>query len=355
MDFDSIDQIKKIDPEGVYNSLLQLSDQCTDAWNEATKVDIPSDYKDVDNIVLCGMGGSGLGARVIESVFFDKLTKPITRVNGYHLPNFVNEKSLVVCSSYSGSTEETLENVDEAIKKRAKWMAIGTGGDLIEKSKSAGVPYYQINPIKNPSNQPRMAIGYSIVGQLALLNKTGLISITEEEISDATQIMREIVEINKAEVEAIKNAAKTLSLELKNKIVVLISGEHLVGATHVFNNQINENSKNFSADYTIPELNHHLMEGLSHPEDNEKNIHVLFINSNLYSDKITKRFEVTKEVIGKNSILYSNFTADSSTRLSQVFEVIQFGAFVNFYLAIAYGQNPSPIPWVDYFKERLSK
>jgi glucose/mannose-6-phosphate isomerase len=355
VDIETIEGLKNIDPQNVYGSVIALSAQVKDAWEKASSIEIPEDYSKVENIVMCGMGGSGLGARVIETVFGDKLKIPLIRVNDYHLPAFVNEKSLVFCSSYSGSTEETLQNVAEAKEKGCKWLAIGTGGKLIELAQDSGVPFYQINPTLNPSDQPRMAVGYSIIGQLALLAKIGLISITTDEITKAVGVMDGIIAQNKVEIAVNQNPAKTLAAELLDKIPILISSEHLIGATHIFNNQLNENSKNMSFDFVIPELNHHLMEGLAHPEANDKNLFCLFIGSNLYSERIQKRFEVTKDVVSKNNILYSDFTTMAEDKLTQVFELIQFGAFVNYYLSALYRQNPAPIPWVDYFKEKLAK
>src|SRR3972149_2629074 len=188
--------IKKLDTQNVYGSVLALPDQCLHAWEEANKVEIPEDYKNVENIVMCGMGGSGLGARVIESLYFSKLSKPLTRVNDYHLPPYVTEKSLVFVSSYSGNTEETVQNLNEALEKKAKIIVVGAGGKLIDIARENGLPFYQIVPTYNPSNQPRMAIGYSIVGQLVLASKAGLLDIKKEEIESAVNTMKKLIDEN---------------------------------------------------------------------------------------------------------------------------------------------------------------
>lgn len=353
---DSLDDIKKIDKENVYGSVIALPKQCMHAWDDVEKIAISKkDFSPIENIVFTGMGGSGLTARVIESVFSDELKYPFLRVNDYNLPNFVNSNSLVLCSSYSGSTEETLENVRQAVQKNAKWLAISTGGPLIEEAKKHSVPYYQIEPKFNPCNQPRMAIGYSIVGQLALAAKLGIINISKEKITEAIGVMDSIISKNTQDIEILKNPSKTIANKLKGKVVILISASHLTGATHVFNNQINENSKTFSSDFVIPELNHHLMEGLKNPENNKDNLFIIFINSKMYPERIQKRFEVTKDVVNKNNISFEEINLTSEGKLNQVFELIQFGAFINFYLSMLYQQNPAPIVWVDYFKNELSK
>jgi glucose/mannose-6-phosphate isomerase len=355
MNLDLPEEVKKIDIDNEYSSIPDFPKQVQHAWNDTKNIVIPEDYKNITNLVMCGMGGSGLGARVIESVYKDELKVPLTRINDYDLPNFVNENSLVICSSYSGTTEETLENVRQAKERQAKWMAIGADGDLIKQAKASEIPYYQIVPTYNPSKQPRMAIGYSIIGQLVLLSKAGLIDFGETQIHEVIKEMEKIIGLNKIDIASSQNPAKVLAFELRNKIVALVSAGHLVGALHVSNNQFNENAKTFTFDFTIPELNHHLMEGLANPRANPDNLHFVFIDSNLFSPRIAKRFEVTKDIVGKNAIAYSHFSAVSASKIAQAFEVIQFGAFVNYYLAILNKQNPTPIPWVDYFKQQLAE
>lgn len=343
---DSREEIAKIDLGNVLGSVEALPDQCLDAWDKSQNISVPDSYKKIDNVVMCGMGGSGLGARVIESVYSQELKVPLVRVNGYDLPGFTNERTLVFCSSYSGSTEETIENVNQAIKKRSKWVAIGTGGKLLDLAKQYNAPFYQIEPTFNPSNQPRMAIGYSVVGQLALASKLGIIAVSREQIQEAVTAMKNIQR---------ENRAKLLAYEMKGKIIAYIAAEHLVGAMHTVNNQLNENAKNFSADFQIPELNHHLMEGLKHPTANGQNLLAVFVDSELYSDRIQKRFINTKKVVEKNGVKTFSITLSSKSKLSQAFELIQDGAYANLYLSVLYGQNPAPIPWVDWFKEQMSK
>lgn len=351
---DSREEIAKIDTQNVLGSIEALPDQCLDAWHDANQVNLPENYKHYSKAVLCGMGGSGLGGRVIESVYGGNMKVPLVRVNDYHLPNFTDEDTLIVCSSYSGKTEETINNMNEAIEKKAKWMAIGTGGQLIETAKKENVPFYQINPKYNPSNQPRMAIGYSIIGQLSLVAKAGLINLTEFEINSLAESMKVIIQRNAIEATD-NNLAKDLALKMQNKIILLIASSHLLGALHTFNNQLNENAKTLSFDFQIPELNHHLMEGLKFPKENNKNIFLFIVNSNLYSDQIKKRIKITKDISEKNGIETFEFSLKADNALSQSFELIQFGAFVNFYLAMLYGIDPAPIPWVDYFKAEMAK
>jgi glucose/mannose-6-phosphate isomerase len=352
---DSLEQIKKIDTENVLGSADALPSQCLHAFEEASKVEVPENYKDTDNVVMVGMGGSGLGARVIKSLYDERLTKPLVSIHDYHLPGFVNDRTLVILSSYSGNTEEVITAAHEAIDRKAKCLVIATGGKLKSLAEENNLPLYVIDPKFNPSNQPRMAIGYSIVGQLVLASKAGLFEIEKQDIMASMDAMSKVQEKCNVNVSQDDNLAKLTAFRLFDKKIMLISSHHLVGATHTVNNQFNENAKTFTADYVIPELNHHLMEGLKHPPNNTHDLVCLMINSDLYIERIQQRFEITKEVIKKNNIELVEFKPESADFLSQVFEVIQFGAYVNFYLSMIYNQDPAPIPFVNYFKEELAK
>lgn len=347
-------EIARIDKQNILGSIEALPDQCLHAWEDASKIQVPESYIDINKIVMTGMGGSGLGARVIESLYSDKIKFPLIRLNNYNLPPWVDENTLVICSSYSGETEETIECARQAIFKKTKWMAIGAGNSLIEIAQEHSVPYYKINPKYNPSDQPRMAIGYSIVGQLILASKAGIFEFGKKDVDDLVNTMKDVQA--KIKVEVINgNEAKRLAVRMKDKIISFIASDHMIGATHVINNQFNENAKVFSSDFQIPELNHHLMEGFSHPEVNKTALFAFFVNSSLYSNRVRQRFILTEDVAKKHDIEVFEYKARAENGLAQNFEFIQFGTYVNLYLSILYKQNPGPLPWVDYFKNKLGQ
>lgn len=346
---------EKIDTGRVYDSIVDLPNQCLHAWETARKVEIPESYTKYNKVVMCGMGGSGLGARIIESLYFKEIKVPLVRINDYNLPAWTDRDTLVICSSYSGNTEETVNNYEQAKERGSKILVIGSGGKLIEKSQEDKIPHYVIEPKYNPSDQPRMAIGYSVIGQLVLASKINLIKIEYSDILECVTEMKNIIEHNKKEIVIDKNSAKDLAESFFQKIIIYISAEHLTGATHTINNQLNENTKNFSCDFVIPELNHHIMEGLKHPISNTSSLFVFLVDSNFYSKDVKKRVDISRDIIAKNNIDSYLFNINSKSKLSESFSLIQFGAFVNFYSAMLYKQNPSPIPWVDYFKKEMSK
>ncbi len=346
VDLNNLEEIKKLDPKDVFASTEMFADQCKQVFDEYFNVEFfkPED-KQIKNIVLCGMGGSAYGGYIASSLFHKEFKVPLTIVNDYSLPGFVNEDSLVLLVSYSGSTEETLSCANEALEKGARIAGFSTGGKLGEFLKDK-YPGFTFNPLHNPSGQPRLATGYIAMGTLALLRSLGAFEINLEEVLKAIEEVRN----NKNDI---KTKAMEIAKSIQNFIPLIFASQHLLGNAHILRNQFNETSKSFSAFEDIPELNHHLMEGLKNPVD--KKLKVLFLSSDSYSEKHRIRLELTKDVVKQNGLDYIDYKPSGSSKLSEVLNVLSFGGYLTFYLAILYGQDPSVIPWVDYFKEKLSK
>lgn len=342
---------QNLDKENLYCSITDLFLQCQHAFSAVQLIKVTN--KPIQNLIMSGMGGSGLAARVVESLYADQLPVPLHRLNGYHLPSWANEQSLVICSSYSGTTEETVQTLKEAILKKCQTLVICAGGELEKLALKHHLSLYKIDPKYNPSQQPRMAIGYSLIGQLALLSQTGLLKLSQNEVNSLKSVMDSVINHNHRELPLSKNPAKKLALAMHPKQVVLVAAEHLTGAFHVIKNQMNENAKQLSHRHDLPELNHHLMEGLRFPASNKKDVVFWLINSPLYSKRMQTRAVLTLDVINKNGLSAFEFVPQAKTKLAQVFEVIQFGALVNYYLSVLNQLNPSAIPWVDYFKAKL--
>lgn len=352
---DCLETLKEFDEKGVLSSIKMLANQARQAWEEVSNLKLNKKFAGCKNVVICGMGGSALGGRIVDSLIEKKIRAPIEIFTQYYLPNYVNKDTLVLLSSYSGDTEEILTCAHDALKRNAKIFMITTGGKLADFLKKEKLDGYVFEPTYNPSKMPRLAIGYSIFTILAFLNKTHFITITEEEIKKTFDTLEESLNDfgpRKAEKE---NLAKKIANGLIGKMPVIISSEHLIGAAHLFKNQFNETSKTFSASFDLPELNHHLMEGLKLPPKAKEILRIIFIKSSLYSERVVKRYPLTEDVVEKNSVSHSVYILRSETKLEQVFELIAFSSFVTFYLAVLTGANPSEIPWVDYFKSKLAK
>jgi len=353
MDFDQLTKIKSLDKGNYLGSIEEFLPQVQQAWEEVKRITLPAEYAEVDNLVLNGMGGSALGARVVKALLTEKLKIPFEIINNYSVPAFVNHRTLFIFSSYSGNTEEVLATIDETCARGAKCLGITAGGQLREILTARKIPFYQIKPDHNPSGQPRAGVGYAVAGILGLLNQTHLVSFQESEISAAVSWLEEISRQWRLEIPVSENLAKQLALQLNEKIVILVGAEFLEGSLHVFRNQLNETAKNFADYFLLSELNHHLLEGLSFPKSNSQNLAFLFFNSSLFDSRIQKRAIVTREVVTQNQIPVLEYLCTGKNKLTQVLEVILLGSWVSFYLAVLHNVDPSLIPWVDYFKDKL--
>ncbi len=345
INFNDIEAIRKIDPQDTVGSTYLLSKQLRKAWEEVNAIPVQADYSEVKNVVFCGMGASIYGALVLRSLLGESFPFPTEIITDYHLPQYVNESTLVVLTSYSGSTEEVLSCAQEAEEKNAKMVVLTKGGKLAEFAREHAIPSYIFDGSLNPAGVPRLGNGYSIIGLMGLLHKVGVIAVDEAKILGAIDFLDN-------NFERLKQKAQQDVEQFASTIPVIFAAEHLSGNAQIFRNQFNETSKTFSAYYLVPDLNHHLMEGLQFPKDAK--LLFLVLNSKNYSEKISKRMMLTTEVVQQNERTVLEFEATGSDAYQDFVEVLAYGSLLTLYLGLYYDQNPAINPWVDYFKEKLS-
>lgn len=351
---DSRESIAKLDTQNMLGSLEQLAKQVKHAWEDTQAITVALG-ENIQNVVIAGMGGSGLGADVIKHLYKEQLQVPLDYVHNYTLPNYVNKHSLVVLASYSGTTEEILACADDAEVRGAQIMVIAAGGALAERAAEKQWPIYIIQPKYNPSNQPRMAIGYAVFGTIALLAKAGIISVTQAEIDIVTTTIETKVLEYSVEQPTEENPAKTLAYTLIDRRPTFVASDFLEGAVHVSVNQHNENAKVFASYVVVPEMNHHLLEGLQFPKSNASTDVFVFLHSLLYQPQNSIRMHLSQEIVQKNDIDAVGVPLQAQTKIAQVFELITLLGFTGFYLAMLEGIDPSPIPFVEDFKISLKE
>ncbi|MBI2611920.1 hypothetical protein HYW54_04235 [Candidatus Gottesmanbacteria bacterium] len=353
MNLDDINAIKNLDRGNAAVSIDMLPKQINQAWVEGYSTNFPDSYKKAKNIVIAGMGGSAYGARILKSLYEHELKIPINLVNGYHLPAYVDKESLVFLSSYSGTTEETISCASEAFARNTLVSGVTSGGKLAEILQK--YPSFIFNPKFNPSSQPRIGVGYMVVGLLALLSKLEFINLTTPQVMSTITFISEKGVLLNLSSKTSDNEAKKLAQNMHDGIPVFTIADFLEGAAHAIRNPINETGKQFGLYFTVPELNHHLMEGLAFPQIAKKYLKFIFVESNLYEMQNQKRMKLTRDVVEKNGIETQIIELKSRDKFTQSMELIQFGGWFTFYLAILNNIDPSPVPWVDYFKEKLLK
>lgn len=351
---DSRDEIRKLDLENMMGSIEELGKQVQHAWEDLQSISF-TPKSEIKNVVIAGMGGSGLGADVIKHLFKDELKVPLDYVHDYTLPGYVNENTLVVLSSYSGTTEEINACGVAAQKANAQIMVIAAGGDLEKLALENNYTIYKINPKHNPSNQPRMAIGYAVFGTIGLLARAGILSVSHEQVEAVVATIHKQIEQCKVEILGEENPAKALAYMMIDRRPVFVVSDFLEGAAHVSTNQGNENAKIFADYKVVPEMDHHLLEGLQFPKSNATNHLFVFVQSMLYHPKNVIRVNLTQKIADANDIDTVAIPLKAQTKIEQVFEMLTLFGFAGFYLAMLEGINPSPIPFVEDFKVDLKE
>ncbi|MFZ1721653.1 MAG: SIS domain-containing protein [Microgenomates group bacterium] len=346
------DAMLEIDSRGALASIEQFGDQVQDVWKTANSIS-PIDVSKFNKIVVAGMGGSILGTHVIQTLFSSELLVPVLIAPDYEVPKYVDENTLVVASSYSGTTAETISATKDAIRKNAHLSGITSGGDISEILSESDAPFLKFETTHNPCGVPRMGLGYAIFGQIALFAKLGFLSVTDEMYREVLESIAYAQLQFSVAVEQDKNAAKLLAYELVDRLPLIIGSEHLDGAAHIFSNQLNENSKQLATYFTTPELNHHLLEALDFPKQSELSTITIALHSDLYHPENTRRLELTEELFHKHSLETRAFTLHSKTKLGQVFELIVFSWYVSYYLAILNSVSPGETSQVEWFKSAL--
>jgi len=330
----------------VKKSMNLFTEQIQDSFEKSLEITLPNEYQQVKNIIACGMGGSRFPHYIVKELFKEEINVPYLINDDYNLPGFVDGNTLVILSSYSGTTEEVLTVGKKAYEKKAKIIGISDGGELKNFLSQINAPGYFFNPIFNPSGQPRIGFGYLIGGILGLLLNLKKLNYPKDKIISA---------INDIKIKEIENEAEQMSKKIFNKYPYYIVSEFLTGVGNAIANQTNETAKSISSFRVIPELNHHLMEGLKNPKETVKTSLFIFFFSKLFSESIQKRFYITKEIVEKNNIETLWHELKGQNKVEQVFELMTFGNFLTMYLSLLYGEDPSTVPYVDYFKKKLKE
>lgn len=298
--------------------------------------------KEIDHILICGMGGSGVGGLFIKSYFADKLHIPVSLINDYVLPHWVNHKTLVICSSYSGETEETLASYREAILKNAIVAVVSSGGTLIEM---AVRDQAFVKPLPRGYSSPRACLGFSFFALLSILKEAGL---SYKNIEDE---VAEMVDFIRMETENIEAKGKALAPYLKDRKIIIYSSCRFEPAATRFKQQLNENAKALAWVSLFPEMNHNELVGWS---SQNNDIVALMLRSPLDLERNQIRMNICKEIFGHFAHLIE-VKARGVSYLSQLFYLVHMLDWSSYYLAKDKGVDPVAITSIDFLKGELSK
>jgi glucose/mannose-6-phosphate isomerase len=346
---ESVERIRAADPEDMLGRIKELGKQIRDAWKIAITSTLPPAYADVRNITVTGMGGSAIGGDLAAALLADELKVPMSVHRDYGLPAYVGRDSLVIASSYSGNTEETLSAFEEARKRGAKVLALTTGGTLATQARASNYPVVTFSY----KARPRATLGYSLGLVLGSLTRLGLVRDLSGDLDAAVADLAKLEE--RVHEGARTNDAKKLAIELYGRIVFAYGAGVMGVMARRVKGQWNENAKNWSAYDVMSELNHNAVVGFPNPQIAREAISVLMLRSDRDNPRHKIRFDVTRELLDRASIQHKSLQFAGSNMLSEVLQMTLFTDYVTFYVALLNGADPSPNTSIDYLKERLAK
>lgn len=351
---DNASIIKKYDPAGMLGLISNLPDNCLRAKDRANDVGIGRLYaRRYDNIVCAGLGGSAIGADIVRSYIAGECRTPFYINRSYDLPGFVDNNSLVIASSYSGNTEETLSAYKQAKSKGARVIVITAGGRLKKLASKDGFTVFDL-PAGLP---PRCALGYSAATLLVVLSKIGVIKDQSKNIDEAVRVMYGLHNSKLSpSASHTKNIAKHLAARLYGHYPVIYGSQDKMGAVVTrWRGQLAENAKTLSSSALLPEMNHNEVVGWDNPAKILKSFSVVMIRDMGNGPRLARRFDITKRIINGKCANLTEVNSYGKGLLARIFSLVHIGDFVSFYLAILNKCDPTPVERINYLKKELAK
>lgn len=296
----------------------------------------------VRNILISGLGGSGIGGTILANVLRDDIAVPIIVNKEYQIPAFVNENTLVIISSYSGNTEETLSALMQAFKKNAQIVCITSGGLVQQYAETNDIDYVLIEG----GAPPRSAFGQSFVQLLYVLYKLNILQ------DGFKQYLNNAIQLLENEEEIIKTQAKEIAEKLNGKIPVIYSDAKFEGVSIRFRQQINENAKMLCWHHVVPEMNHNELVGWR--EENHK-FSVVFLRNNNDFERNQERMEFTKSVVAQYAGDVIEIYSKGEHDIIRCIYLIHLTDWISFYLADLKGVDAVEVNVITKLKNKLAE
>ena len=352
MNLDDLHLFKKLDSQNMLAEIDGLPDQLKSAWNLGLTLPLP-DVGRVQYVVIAGMGGSAIGADLVSAIVMDSCPAPVIVHRDYGLPAFATGKeTLVICSSHSGNTEETLDAFEAALKNNCSTVVICTGGELARRAKEKGITVWTFDH----KGQPRAAVGFSFGLLLALFTRLNLLPDPAKELEEAIAAMKKSQEHLRADVPAVRNPAKRYAGQLMGRWITVMGAGLLAPVARRWKGQINEIAKAGANFEVLPEANHNTLAGTVNP-DEVLNPHTmtLFLRSPSDHPRNRLRSDLTRQHLMLEGMNTDVIDARGDHPIAHMWTLILFGDYMAYYLAMAYGVDPTPVDMLVNFKRAMSE
>lgn len=294
------------------------------------------------NLLICGMGGSGIGGDFVASYLSLNASIPVVVSKGYSIPSYVNKDTLVIISSYSGNTEESLEALNESMKKGARVACVTSGGSLLKTAKDKDLELILL-PGDWPS--PRACLGYSLIAQLYLVYSFGIIDASFKNELDNT------IKLLKESKDQIQTEAMEIARRLIHKTPVIYGDKELEPVMLRFRQQLNENAKMLAWHNTIPEMNHNELVGWTQKQNDKA---IVFFRNDVEHPKVSNRISIIKEILIEYVDVMIEIKSRGNSFLERSIYLVHLVDWVSWYIADELDVDADEIRVIDFLKEQLA-
>ncbi|MBN1353717.1 MAG: bifunctional phosphoglucose/phosphomannose isomerase [Candidatus Omnitrophica bacterium] len=350
---DSVEMISSIDKENMARLLTSFPEQCREALSIGERAELKDlAQKKYANIVFTGLGGSAIGADMVNGYLHKEMKLPLFVNRNYVLPGFVDAQSLVFAVSYSGNTEETLAAYEVALKRDATIIVITSGGKLEELASKNGNALITI-PKGYP---PRCALGYSFIPAIIALSKLGLAKDKKDIIKKAIDFLETLkTEKLAPEVANENNISKSIASKIFGTFSTIYASETLGSVATRWRGQLAENAKTLSSAHVFPEMNHNEIVGWVNPRKMLDNFTAIILKDVDDQPRIKKRMDITASILKNEGFSVLELESQGENFLERMLSLVYTGDFVSFYLSILNGIDPTPVERITYLKKRLAE
>jgi glucose/mannose-6-phosphate isomerase len=347
----TLDDIRQHDPQGMFGLIRDFPRQVEEAVAIGTAAPLPVVRRGLRQIVLTGLGGSAISGDLLRTLLAGELTVPMTVNRHYVLPASAGTHSLVIVSSYSGNTEETVAAYRDAIRKHATILCISSGGEVARRARRRGDTLISI-----PGGlSPRAALGYTFFPLLIGLSRLGFIASKRAAIRETIALLRR-QSARFSDPGNPENAPLAVARRLHGRLPIIYGSADLSEAVVVrWRGQICENAKQIAFGHVIPEMNHNELVGWSELKDVLGRSCVILLRDAAMHPRLALRMDLTRQIVGRLAGDVVEVWSEGKSPLARMFSLVYFADWVSLYLAILNNQDPTPVAVIDQLKHALAE
>ncbi|HOP65020.1 MAG TPA: bifunctional phosphoglucose/phosphomannose isomerase [Spirochaetota bacterium] len=339
-------ELRGYDPENLFTVIKDSWQQCENGWNREFSLSV--DPSEISDIIITGLGGSAISGDLLKNFLGRELKKNLTINRTYSLPESADENTLLIASTYSGNTEETVSVLREGIERGCPVIVLTTGG---EAGKIASEHNLDIVPLQK-GFQPRYALYNSFFTLLRIMKALGFTAFSDSDADNLIQMIKKSGD----ECSAESGLAYKTAMEIKDTLPLIYTASGFnESAGRRFKGQLNENSKMHAWCAEYPEMNHNEIVGWETADTTGINYMIVNLIDKEMHPRVTRRFDIINKLLRKNNIGIINIEGRSATFRERLVETVYLCDWISYYLALFNGKNPGEIDYIHHLKEKMAE